>query len=168
MGAQGTTGVTEFVETGACELLVTRSFAAPPELLFAAYTDPRLIPRWMTGPDGWSMPICELDLRVGGHWHFVWRQSAGSEMAMRGTYREVAPPGRLVSTESWGAPWPDSVNTLVLTSDAETTHLSLTITFASAEARGAATATGMRAGMGQSYARLDALLALVLRERNGA
>lgn len=168
MDASQRTGMTEFVETGARELVVMRRFAAPRELLFAAYTDPRVIPRWMTGPEGWSMPTCELDLRAGGAWHFVWQKSAGNEMAMHGTYREVAPPGRLVSTESWGEPWPDTVNTLALTAEGELTLMSLTITFASAEARTAATDTGMRAGMDRSYTSLDALLALLLRERNSA
>lgn len=60
------------------------------------------------------MPVCDVDLRAGGGWHFVWRQSDGTEMEMRGVYREIAPPERLVSTESWGGDWPETINTLIL------------------------------------------------------
>ena len=84
------------------ETLMTRSFDAPRRLVFEAWTDPRHLPNWMLGPEGWTLPVCEVDLRAGGGWHFVWRRSDGSEMGMRGTYREVTPPERLVSTESWG------------------------------------------------------------------
>ena len=75
------------------------------------------MPHWMLGPDGWTMPVCEIDLRPGGAWHFVWRGSDGTEMEMRGVYREIAPPERLVTTESWGGDWPETLNTLVLTEE---------------------------------------------------
>src|SRR5437868_2464553 len=83
------------------EIVVTREFDAPRTLVFEACTDPELIPRWMLGPEGWTMPVCEIDLRVGGSYHYVWRKSDGAEMEMRGTYREVKPPERVVNTESW-------------------------------------------------------------------
>ncbi len=71
--------------------------------MWDAWTIPEHVTQWMLGPDGWSMPVCEIDLRVGGAWHYVWRKSDGEEMGMRGEYREITPPERLVQTESWGA-----------------------------------------------------------------
>ena len=85
------------------ELVMTHVVAAPRALVFDAWTNPERLPHWMLGPEGWTMPVCEVDLRAGGEWHFAWRHSDGAEMEMRGEYREIEPPGRLVSTESWGA-----------------------------------------------------------------
>jgi uncharacterized protein YndB with AHSA1/START domain len=73
-------------------------------------------------PSGWTMPVYEIDLRPGGAWHFVWRRSDGTQTEMRGVYREIRPPERLVATESWGGNWPETLNTLVLSEkDGETT-----------------------------------------------
>ena len=85
---------------------MTHVVDAPRALVFEAHTSPEHVPHWLTGPEGWTMPVCEIDLRPGGEWHFVWRRDDGSEMDMRGEYREVEPPARLVNTESWGADWP--------------------------------------------------------------
>src|SRR5208282_4531306 len=125
------------------ELVVTRTFDAPRKLIFEVWTNPQYLPQWLLGPEGWTMPVCEIDLRVGGSWHFVWRKSDGFEMEMRGSYREIKPPERLVSSESWGGPWPETVNTLVLTEEAGKTTMTLTILYPSKEAREAATMTGM-------------------------
>ncbi|MBC8075334.1 MAG: SRPBCC domain-containing protein, partial [Chloroflexales bacterium] len=84
------------------EIVITRVVNAPRALVFAAYTDPAHVSHWMLGPQGWTMPVCEIDLRPGGAWHFVWRRSDGSEMAMNGVYQEITPPDRLVTTEAWG------------------------------------------------------------------
>src|SRR5262250_1643901 len=90
------------------EIVMTRVFDAPRRLVFDAWTKPEHVACWMLGPEGWTMPVCEIDLRPGGSWHFVWRRSDLTdrshltEMEMRGVYREVVPPERLVSTESWG------------------------------------------------------------------
>src|SRR5262249_5002225 len=84
------------------EVVITRVVAAPRQLVCEVYTNPTHLPRWMIGPEGWTMPVCEIDLRPGGAWHFVWRRADGSEMAIRGVYQEIVPPERLVSTESWG------------------------------------------------------------------
>jgi uncharacterized protein YndB with AHSA1/START domain len=141
------------------ELVVTRTFNAPRKLIFEAWTNPKYLPQWMLGPEGWTMPVCEIDLRIGGSWHFVWRKSNGTEMEMRGTYREIKPPERLVSTESWGTPWPDTLNTLVLTEEAGKTTMTLTILYPSKEARAAATQTGMTNGMATTFERLETYLA---------
>src|SRR5271170_5118913 len=65
------------------EIVVTRVFNAPRKLVFEAWTNPKYLPHWMLGPDGWTMPVCEIDLRSGGFWHFIWRHSNGQEMEMR-------------------------------------------------------------------------------------
>jgi uncharacterized protein YndB with AHSA1/START domain len=116
------------------------------------------VPQWMLGPEGWSMPVCEIDLRPGGGWHFVWRKADGSEMDMRGGYREVSPPERLVSTESWGPEWPETLNTLTLAEKDGKTTITQLILYPSKEARDAALETGMKDGMDQSFDRLDEYL----------
>ena len=136
------------------ETLMTRSFDAPRRLVFEAWTDPRHLPNWMLGPEGWTLPVCEVDLRAGGGWHFVWRRSDGSEMGMRGTYREVMPPERLVSTESWGGDWPETLNTVTLAEDNGTTAMTLRIRYQWKGARDAALATGMKEGVAKSFDRL--------------
>jgi len=146
------------------ELVVTRTFDAPRSLVFQAWTTPKYLQRWMLGPEGWSMPICEIDLRPGGAWHFVWRKTDGMEMEMRGVYKEVKPPERMVSTESWGGPWPETVNTLVLTETDGITTMTLTILYVSKEARDEALKTGMTKGMELSFQRLEKVLASVVGE----
>jgi uncharacterized protein YndB with AHSA1/START domain len=138
------------------ELVVTRIFNAPRRFVFDAWTNPKHLPHWMLGPEGWKMPVCEVDLRPGGAWHFVWRREDGSsEFGMRGVYREVQPFERLVSIESWGPEWPETVNTLVLTEKDGKTTATMTILYVSQEARDRALQTGMKKGMEQSYRRLE-------------
>ncbi len=141
------------------EVVVRRRFDAPRSLVFAAHTDPAYVPHWLTGPAGWSMPICEIDLRPGGTWHFVWRKDDGTDLEMNGSYVEVAPPALLVTTEHWGGEWPETVNTLELVETNGGTAMTYTIRYVSEEARDAALATGMKSGTSISYHRLDALLA---------
>ncbi|HEV2842730.1 MAG TPA: SRPBCC domain-containing protein [Chthoniobacterales bacterium] len=78
---------------------MTRAFDATRDLVFDALTKPELVKRWLLGPPGWSMPICEIDLKVGGAYRYVWRHEDGREMGMGGTYREIVRPERLVNTE---------------------------------------------------------------------
>jgi uncharacterized protein YndB with AHSA1/START domain len=122
--------------------------------VFEAHTKPEHLKNWMLGPDGWTMPVCEIDLRPGGMWHFVWRRADGSEMEMRGVYKEVVPPEKLVSTESWGGDWPETTNTLTLSEQDGKTTLTITILYPSKEARDAVLNTGMKDGMNQSFERL--------------
>lgn len=136
------------------EVAITRVFDAPRRLVFEAWTSPEHLPHWMLGPEGWTMPVCEIDVRPGGSWHFVWRRSDGTEMGMHGVYREIKPPERLVSTESWGGNWPETLNTLVLTEEAGKTTATLTILYPSKEARDAALQTGMKDGVAVSFDRL--------------
>src|SRR5438132_6853597 len=76
-------GATAFTTPSDREIVVTRVVKAPRRLVFEAWTDPRHLPHWLLGPQGWTMPVCEIDLRPGGAWHFVWRRSEGTEMGMR-------------------------------------------------------------------------------------
>jgi uncharacterized protein YndB with AHSA1/START domain len=140
------------------EIVMTRVFDAPRRLVFEAWTHPEHVPNWMLGPAGWTMPVCQIDLRPGGAWHFVWRRSDGTEMGMQGVYREVVPPERLVNTERWGGDWPETINTLLLAEEDGKTTASLTILYPSKEARDAALKTGMMEGVSESFARLAELL----------
>jgi uncharacterized protein YndB with AHSA1/START domain len=108
----------------------------------------------MLGPEGWTMPVCKIDLRPGGAWHFAWRHSDGTEMEMHGVYREIVPPERLVSTESWGGDWPETLNTVVLSEEDGKTTVTITVLYPSKEARDAALKTGMKEGMSLSFNRL--------------
>lgn len=141
------------------EIVVTRVVAAPRRLVFDAWTNPKHLPHWMLGPEGWTMPVCEVDLRPGGAWHFVWRGADGSEMEMRGVYQEVTPPERLVATESWGGDWPETLNTVILAEHDGKTTITHSITYPSREARDAALQTGMTDGMSKSFDRLAEYLA---------
>ena len=134
MAAANSVGATTFTTPSDREIRMTRVFDAPRRLVFEAYTNPEHVPHWMLGPEGWTMPVCEIDLRPGGAWHFVWRRSDGTEMEMRGVYREITPPARLVNTESWGSGWPETINTLILSEENGKTTASQTILYPSKEA----------------------------------
>jgi uncharacterized protein YndB with AHSA1/START domain len=144
------------------EIVLTRDFDAPRSLVFDAMSRPELLRRWLLGPPGWSMVECENDLKVGGAFRHVWRAANGTEMAMRGVYREVVPPGRIVRTESFEfgceAQVGEQVGTLVLTERNGGTTLTLTVLYPSKEARDATIASGMERGVAASYDRLEDLL----------
>ena len=143
------------------EIVVTRVVNAPRRLVFEVYTNPEHVLQWMTGPAGWIMPICEIDLRPGGAWRFVWCRDDGTEMAMSGRYTEIVPPERLVSTESWGAGLPETLNTLLLSEQYGKTTITQRLLFPSKETRDAALQTGMLEGMSTTYERLDDYLATI-------
>ncbi|MGH7500559.1 MAG: SRPBCC family protein [Longimicrobiales bacterium] len=158
MATASKTGATTITMPSDVEIVMTRVFDAPRKLLWDAWTSPEHVPQWMLGPGGWTMPVCEIDLRAGGAWHFVWRQPDGTEMEMSGVYREVKPPERLVATENWGGDWPETINTLTLTEEGGRTTVKQAILYPSKEARDAAKATGMEEGAQQSFDRLEKLL----------
>jgi uncharacterized protein YndB with AHSA1/START domain len=151
-------GVTTYAMPADTQVEITRVVNAPGHIVFDAWTNPKHVPQWMAGPEGWTMPVCEIDLRPGGSWRYVFRRTDGSEMEMGGSYREIAPPQRLVWTESWGPEWPVTVNTLVLTESGAQTTIVLTITYPSKEARDAALKTGMKDGVEKGFAKLEKLL----------
>ena len=148
------------------EVKVTRSFKAPRALVYRAYTEPQLVQRWLLGPPGWSMPVCEMDVRVGGRYRWRWRNDQdGSEFGFTGTFREVQPAARLVHTEAYdpgtvgdGYPGNEAIVVITFGEEGGVTTVTTLIDFGSKEARDAAVATGMTDGMEQSYALLDRLL----------
>ena len=152
-------GETTFATPSDTEFEVTRIVDAPRELVFDAWTKAEHIANWMLGPPGWTMPVCEVDLREGGAWHFAWRMADGNEMEMRGVYREVRRPERLVSTESWGGDWPETVNTISFSEEAGRTTVVITVSFSSKEARDAALGTGIKRGLNMNFERLATYLA---------
>src|SRR5277367_1802906 len=87
------------------EIAMTRVFAAPRRLVFDALTKPELVKQWLLGCSGWTMPLCEIDLRVGGAYRFLWRGPDGTEMVTHGVYREIAATERVVNTERFDQPW---------------------------------------------------------------
>jgi uncharacterized protein YndB with AHSA1/START domain len=161
MATASKNGITSFTTPSDREVVITRVVDAPRTLVFDAYTRPEHLRHWMLGPEGWTMPICELDLRPGGKWRYVWRRTDGSEMSLHGVVQEVTPPERYVCTESWGGNWPETLNTLVLTERDGKTTIRQTVRYPSKEARDAALQTGMKEGVTQSYDRLAGYLPTV-------
>ena len=146
---------------GDSELVITRSFNAPRALVFDAFTKPHLVKRWLLGPPGWTMPVCEIDLTVGGRFRYVWRNEArGADMGVGGAFREIVPPERLVHDELFDEDWTggQTIVTTTFTEEAGRTVVAMTVLYSSAAAREAALGTGMTRGMEQSYQRLDEVL----------
>jgi uncharacterized protein YndB with AHSA1/START domain len=144
------------------EIAMTRVFDAPRRLVFDAWTKPELLKRWLGVRAGWSLAVCEIDLRVGGTCRFVWRKdSDGTEMGMRGVYREIVRPDRLVSTEVFDDPWyeGEALDTLVLVEKGGQTTATTTVLYASQEVRDAVLKTPMARGISESYDKLAELLA---------
>jgi uncharacterized protein YndB with AHSA1/START domain len=143
------------------EIVMTRDFAAPRRLVFDAFTKPELVKQWLLGPPGWSMPVCEIDLKVGGRYRYVWRQdSDGSEMGMGGVYREIVPQERVVCTEVFDEAWypGEAVGTLILSEQGGRTTVTQTVLYQSREARDAVLKSGMEQGVAASYDRLAELM----------
>jgi uncharacterized protein YndB with AHSA1/START domain len=151
------TGTLQVTTPSDREVVLTRVFNAPRSLVFDAFTKPELLKRWF-GPRGWSLAVCEVDLRVGGAWRFVLRGPDGAEMGMRGTYRELAPPDRSVHTESFDDYPGESVVTTVLTEQDGKTTLTATVRYKSREIRDAVIQSGMEHGAAESYDKLAELL----------
>ena len=142
------------------EIRVTRSFAAPARLVFDFHTKPEHLKKWLLGPPGWSMPVCEIDLRAGGRYRYLWRSDEnGREFGVQGQFREVSAPTRIVHTESMDGRPGEALCTLELSESANQTELTLTMQFASKEERDAALESGMTDGMSVSYDRLAENLA---------
>jgi uncharacterized protein YndB with AHSA1/START domain len=160
------TGKMTLETSGEREIVMTRAFDAPRSMVFDAWTKPELLKRWLLGPPGWSMIVCEVDLKVGGAYRFVWKRDADkSEMGMGGTYREIVRPERIVSTEKFDQPWypGEAIGTVVLTEKGGKTVATQTVRYESREARDGILKSGMESGVSASYDRLDDVLA---SERN--
>ena len=149
------------------DIVVTRIFSAPADLIFKCNTVTEYIQQWMLGPDGWYMPVCEVDLRVGGGYHYVWRENdSDNQFGSRGVYKEINAPEYIVNTERmYGFPGevegPDgeALCTLSFTERDGKTTLTSTIRFANSNIRDGALASGMTDGMNKSYDRMEAFIA---------
>jgi len=144
------------------EIEMTRLFNAPRSLVFDTFTRPELVRRWLLGPDGWSMPVCEIDLRVGGKYRYVWRNdSNGSEMAAGGVFREIVAPERLVHSEQFDDPWypGEALVTTLFVEQGGRTTVKQTMLLESREARDGVLKSGMETGVERSYQRLEEQLA---------
>jgi uncharacterized protein YndB with AHSA1/START domain len=139
------------------EIVLTRVFDAPRRLVFDALSKPELLKRWF-GPRGWSLVVCEVDLRVGGGFRFVLRGPDGKEMGMRGVYREIVPPERSVHMESFDDYPGESQVTTVLFEQGGKTTFTATVLAASREARDAVIKSGMEHGAAECYDKLAELL----------
>ena len=142
------------------EIVMTRVFNAPRKLVFEAMTKPELVKKWLLGPPGWTMPVCEIDLRVGGAYRYVWRNADGSEMGMGGVYREIVRPERIVATEKFDEAWypGEAVDTSVLVEQGGRTTLTTTVRYESREIRDAVLKSPMESGVAASYDRLADLV----------
>jgi uncharacterized protein YndB with AHSA1/START domain len=148
------------------EITMAWVFDAPRRLVFDAWTRPELLQRWLLGPPGWSMPVCEVDLRVGGRYRYVWRSPDGAEMGMGGVHRELAPPERLVCTQLFDQDWTggETLGTLVLAEEGGRTTVTNTVRYPSQAVRDAALATGMARGVEAGFLRLDEVLKTMLAQ----
>ena len=147
---------------GEMSVLITRTLNARRELVFDAHTKAELVKRWMLGPDGWTMPVCEIDLRVGGKYRYVWRREAtGHEMGMGGEYREIERPEKLAATEKFDDPWyeGEAFSTLTLVETNGQTLLRNVVTYSSREARDGVLKSPMEEGIEVGYNRLESILA---------
>ena len=147
------------------DIEMTRLFDAPRHLVFEAMTEPEHVKQWWGRlGEGYSVPVCEIDLRPGGTWRFVNRHPKG-EAAFQGEYREVTPPSRLVFTEIY-EPFPDgiSVVTADFADEGGKTRFTATVRYPSLEVRDMVLASGMARGAGISYDRLEDVVAELHRE----
>src|SRR5882724_2451840 len=139
------------------EIAMARVFNAPRRLVFDALTRPELVKQWLLGPPGWSMPVCEIDLKVGGTYRYVWkRESDGTEMSSGGIFREITVPDRIVATEKFEQPWypGESLVTSTFVEHDSKTTLTMTVLYESRETRDMVLKSGMERGVAASYDRL--------------
>lgn len=145
---------------GEHHVVVTRRFAASPEAVYRAHTEPDLIQRWMLGPDGWSMPVCICEARPGGKIRYEWRNGSGQGFDLTGEFIAMEPPRRIVHVERMHLPDPTPDNRIetVFEPDGEGTLMTMRMTLPDAATRAQMLSTGMEKGMEMSYARLEGLL----------
>jgi uncharacterized protein YndB with AHSA1/START domain len=143
------------------DIVMTRMFDAPRDLVWEAMTKPDLLKRWLGMHNGWSLQVCEIDLRVGGAYRWVWHGPKGEVMGMGGVYREIVRPERIVSTEKFEQSWyeGEALGTLVLTEQDGRTTLTQTVRYQSREVRDGVLKSGMEQGVASGYNVLDDVLA---------
>jgi uncharacterized protein YndB with AHSA1/START domain len=159
------TGTLKVDTRGDREIVMTRVFDAPRDLVFQALTTPALLKRWF-GPHGWTLVECEVDLRVGGAWRFFSHGPNGRTMGMRGVYREIVRPERIVYTESFDD-WAEQGSALITTTLAERdgkTTLTCVSLAPSRDVRDAVIQSGMEHGAAETYDRLAGVLGALAAE----
>jgi uncharacterized protein YndB with AHSA1/START domain len=154
-------GKLKLAATGDREIVMTREFNAPRRLVYAAFTTPELVKRWLAGPEGWEMTVCEIDLKPGGSYRYEWKkEKTGEQMGMGGVYREIVPNERVVATEKFDMSWypGDAIVTTTMDEKGGITTVETTVTYASKEARETVLRSPMETGVEASYSRLESLL----------
>ena len=158
MNAPGTLSVST---QGDHEIVITRRFQAPRQMVYDCHTQPELLKRWLGVRGGWELAVCEIDLRVGGKYRYVWRKASKNiDMGMGGVFREITAPERIVCTEQFDDPWypGEGLNTSEFFETGDGTTLRLTIRYDSAEARDTVMRSPMETGLAESYDVLAELL----------
>jgi len=150
------------------EIVMTRVFDAPRNLVYDAYTRPELLKRWLGVFRGWTMPVCEMDVRAGGTYRWQWRNPDGSQMGVRGVFREVVPNERLVATEKFDDAWypGEGLNTTTFVEKGGKTTLTQVMRYESREARDAVLASPMETGVAASFDNLEKMLTVAARGGN--
>ena len=145
---------------GDTHILVTRHFAAPPQSVYRAHTDPQLIQKWLLGPDGWTMPVCINDARPGGNFRYEWSNAKGQGFHITGEFIELEPYSRIVHVERMFLPdrTPDNHVETRFDPDGTGTLMTMRMTLPNAETRAAMLSTGMENGMEASYVRLEGMI----------
>jgi len=145
---------------GDTHILVTRRFAATPEAVYRAHTDPELIKQWLLGPPGWSMPVCISEARPGGRMRYEWSNGKGAGFHLTGEYLELDPSSRIVHVERMYLPdqTPDNHVETRFEPDGEGTLMTMRMTLPDEQTRATMLATGMEHGMEASYVRLEGLV----------
>ena len=145
---------------GDTHVLVTRHFAAAPEAVFRAHTDPAILQRWLLGPDGWTMPVCISEPTPGGRIRYEWSDGKGNGFSLTGEYVSLEPYRRIVHVERMHLPDPTPDNHVEtrFAPDGTGTLMTMRMTLPDAKTRAAMLATGMEHGMEASYARLEATI----------
>jgi uncharacterized protein YndB with AHSA1/START domain len=147
------------VKEGDTQIVVTRCFAAPPEAVFRAHTDPALIQKWMLGPEGWTMPVCICEARANGKIRYEWSNGKGVGFHLTGEFLQLDPPRRIVHVERMFLPEATPDNRIETTFDADGagTLMTMRMTLPDAKTRTTMLATGMEKGMEASYVRLEGI-----------
>ena len=145
---------------GDTHVVVTRRFAASPEAVYRAHTEPKLIQKWMLGPDGWTMPNCICEARPGGKIRYEWSDGKGAGFYVTGEFVELTPFSRIVHIERMHMPdaTPDNHVTTQFEKDGAGTLMTMRMTLPDEATRAAMLASGMEHGMEQSYVRLESLI----------
>lgn len=145
---------------GDTHVVVIRRFAAPPEAVYRAHTDPKLIQRWLLGPDGWTMPVCINEAKPGGKIRYEWTNGKGGGFYLTGEYVQLVPFSGLVHVERMHMPnaTPDSHVETKFEADGEGTLMTLRMTLPDAQTRAAMISSGMEYGMEASYVRLEGMI----------